>query len=93
MVNEAFRGVHILKRREKTLSQISYSWLSSSSNLMVSINGIYVLHPKKGSIAETSVTLLKTVDFAIFNGGKTFTKIAVQINTLPDHIWTPNLAR
>ena len=27
------------------------------------------------------------------NGGKTFTKITVQINTLPDHIWTPNLAR
>ena len=31
--------------------------------------------------------------FESSNGGKTFTKIAVQINTLPDHIWTPNLAR
>ena len=36
MVNEAFREVYILRRREKTSSQISYWYSSSSSNLKVS---------------------------------------------------------
>ena len=36
MVNEALREVYILRRREKTSSQISYWYSSSSSNLKVS---------------------------------------------------------
>ena len=34
--NEAFRGVYVLRRREKTSAQISYSQSSSSSYLKVS---------------------------------------------------------